>query len=141
MANAPLFAGLVVDESDRAVETALVGSEPCYVVDDDGFRRHIPAEQIDRQVLKKMGELIEGHEDILGEQTAKMLGQDDIFSRAMIQNQLENIEEQFETILKSGIPEEGRSYMGMMGFKIVINVHGEVVRLDQPEGLPDDEED
>lgn len=141
MANAPLFAGLVVDESDRAVETALVGSEPCYVVDDDGFRRHIPAEQIDRQVLKKMGELIEGHEDILGEQTAKMLGQDDIFSRAMIQNQLENIEEQFETILKSGIPEEGRSYMGMMGFKIVINAHGEVVRLDQPEGLPDDEGD
>ena len=141
MANAPLFAGLVVDEFDRAVESALVGSEPCYVVDDDGFRRHIPAEQIDRLVLKKMGELIEGHEDILGEQTAKMLGQDDIFSRAMIQNQIENIEEQFETILKSGIPEEGRSYMGMMGFKIVINVHGEVVRLDQPEGPPGDERD
>jgi len=141
MANAPLFAGLVVDEFDRAVESALVGSEPCYVVDDDGFRRHIPAEQIDRQVLKKMGELIEGHEDILGDQTAKMLGQDDIFSRAMIQNQLENIEEQFETILKSGIPEEGRSYMGMMGFKIVINVHGEVVRLDQPEGPSGDEGD
>jgi hypothetical protein len=141
MANAPLFAGLVVDEFDRAVESALVGSEPCYVVDDDGFRRHIPAEQIDRQVLKKMGELIEGHENILGEQTAKMLGQDDIFSRAMIQNQLENIEEQFEIILKSGIPEDGRSYMGMMGFKIVINVHGEVVRLDQPEGSPGDEGD
>lgn len=139
MANAPLFAGLVVDEFDRAVESAMVGSEACYVVDDNGFRRHIPAEQIDRQVLAKMGELIEGHEDILGEQTAKMLGQDDIFSRAMIQQQLENIEEQFETILKTGIPEEGRSYMGMMGFKIIINVHGEVLRIDQPSGLPEDE--
>ena len=115
MAKAPLFAGLVIDEFDRVVESATVGSEPCYVIDDDGFRRHIPAEEIDRQVLAKMGELIEGNEDLLGEQTAKMMGQDDIFSRAMIQKQLENIEEQFETILKSGIPEEGRSYMGMMG--------------------------
>ena len=139
MAKEPLFLGLVVDEFDRPVESAFIGSEPCYVVDDDGFLRHIPSEQIDRQVLAKMGELIQGHEDILGEQTAKMLGQDDIFSRAMIQKQLENIEEQFEAILKSGIPEEGRSYMGMMGFKIVIDVHGEVLRLDQPSGLPEDE--
>ena len=139
MSKAPLFAGLVIDEFDRAVETALVGNEHCYVVDDDGFRRHIPAEDIDRQVLAKMGDLIEGHEDILGEQTAKMLGQDDIFSRAMIQQQLENIEEQFEKIMESGIPEEGRSYMGMMGFKITINVNGEVIRLDQPSGLPEDE--
>ena len=139
MSKTPLFAGLIVDEFDRPVDSAYVGAEPCYVVDDDGFHRHIPAEKIDRQVLAKMGELIEGHEDILGEQTAKMMGTDDIFSRAMIQQQLENIEEQFETILKTGIPEEGRSYMGMMGFKIIINIHGEVLRLDQPNGLPEDE--
>ena len=139
MTKEPLFAGLVVDESDRAVESAMVGSEPCYVVDDNGFRRHIPAEQIDRQILDKMREQIEGHEDILGEETAKMLGQDDIFSRAMIQKQLENIDEQFEKILGSGIPTEGRSYMGMMGFKIVINVHGEVIYFEQPSGLPDEE--
>jgi hypothetical protein len=134
MAKEPLFLGLVVDEDDRAVTSAFIGAEPCYVVNDDGFLRHIPAEEIDRQVLAKMGEMIEGHEDILGEQTAKMLGQDDIFSRAMIQKQLENIEEQFETVLQVGIPEEVRSYIGMMGFKIVINVHGEVLRLEQPAG-------
>ncbi len=139
MSKAPLFAGLVIDEFDRAVETTYIGSEACYIVDDDGFRRHIPAAQIDSQVLAKMGELIKGHEDILGEQTAKMMGQDDIFSRAMIQQQLENIEEQFEKIIQSGIPEEGRSYMGMMGFKVIINVHGEVLRLDQPSGLPEEE--
>ncbi len=139
MSKAPLFAGLVIDEFDRAVDTALVGNEHCYVVDDDGFHRHIPAEKIDRQVLDKMGELIKGHEDILGEQTAKMMGQDDIFSRAMIQQQLENIEEQFEKIMESGIPEGGRSYMGMMGFKVIINVHGDVIRLDQPSGLPEEE--
>ena len=139
MALEPLFAGLVVDEFDRPVTHTFVGSELCYVVDDNGFHRHIPAEQIDRQVLALMREQIEGHEDLLGEQTAKMLGQDDIFSRAMIEQQLKNIDEQFEKILNTGIPAEGRSYMGMMGFKIIVNVHGEVIRFEQPSGLPDEE--
>ena len=139
MALEPLFAGLVVDEFEQPVGHTFVGSELCYVVDDDGFRRHIPAEQIDRQVLALMREQIDGHEDLLGEQTAKMLGQDDIFSRAMIQQQLKNIDDQFEKILDTGIPAEGRSYMRMMGFKVVINVHGDVVRFEQPTGLPDDE--
>lgn len=139
MAHEPLFAGLVVDEFDRPVTHTFVGSELCYVVDDNGFQRHISSEQIDRQVLAMMREQIEGHEDLLGEQTAKMLGQDDIFSRAMIEHQLKNIDEQLEKILETGIPAEGRSYMGMMGFKIVVNVHGEVVRFEQPSGLPDDE--
>ena len=37
MPREPLFAGLVVDEYDNAVEVAYVGEEPCYVVDDRGF--------------------------------------------------------------------------------------------------------
>ncbi len=61
-----------------------------------------------------------------------MLGTDDIFSKAMLENQLKNIDQQFDAILKMGIPEESRAFMGMSGFKVVINVHGEVVRLDQP---------
>jgi len=132
MTRQPLFTGLIVDESNRPVEVAYVGGEPCYVVDDAGFRRHIPSDQVDRQVLETMRQQISGHEDTLGKAAAKMLGTEDIFSKAMIEQQLKNIDQQFETLLQMGIPEEGRAYMGMMGFKIVINVHGEVVRLDQP---------
>jgi hypothetical protein len=128
----PLFAGLVVDENDQVVETTTVGSEPMYVVNDAGFRRHIPAEYVDRQVLNFLKEQISGHEDLLTEQTAKMLGQDDIFSKAIIEKQFRNIDQQFEQLLKTGIPEEGRAYMGMMGFRIVINFHGDVIRIDQP---------
>ncbi len=127
-----LFGGLVIDENGQAVETGMVGDEAVYIVNDLGFRRHIPAEQVDRQVLKIMTEQIKGHEDLLSEQTAKMLGQEDIFTRAMIQNQLKNIDQQLDQVMRAGIPEEGRAYMGMMGFKIIINVHGEVVGLDQP---------
>jgi hypothetical protein len=127
----PLFAGLVVDEHDRAVTTAYVGSEPCYVVDDDGFRRHIPSEQVDRQVLNQIGALIQGHEDILSEQAAKMLGQDDIFSKAILESQLKNIDAQFQQLLAMGIPEEARAYLGMTGFKVIINMHGEVLEVRQ----------
>jgi hypothetical protein len=132
MPRQPVFSGLVVDESDRPAGTAYVGEEPCYVVNDSGFLRHIPSEQVDRQVLELMRRQINGNEDMLSEQAAKLLGTDDIFSKAMLQNQLKNIDQQFETLLQVGIPEESRAFMGMSGFKVVINVHGEVIRLDQP---------
>jgi predicted nucleic acid-binding Zn ribbon protein len=140
MSRQPLFAGLVVDEQDQPVETTYVGDEPMYVVNDQGFRRHIPSEQVDRQVLNLMRDQLRGNEDIIGEQAAKMLGQEDLFSRAIIQNQIKNIDKQLDQILETGIPESGRAYMGMMGFRVVINVHGEVVRVNQP-GMIDDEGD
>jgi hypothetical protein len=132
MARKAIFAGLIVDENENPVEVTYIGEESMYVVNDAGFRRHIPSETVDWQVLNMMKEQIKGNEDIIGEQTAKMLGQDDLFSRAIIQNQIKQIDQQFEQLMQTGIPDEGRAYMGMMGFKIVINLHGEVIRLDQP---------
>ena len=140
MPNQPLFAGLVVDEYDQPVTTTTVGEESFYVVNDAGFHRHVPAEDVDRQVLELMRGQIQGNEEVLGEQTAKMIGQDDIFSVALIMNQLKNLDKQFDQILKAGIPDEGRSYLGMMGFKIVIDIHGEVVRFDQPSAAADEGE-
>jgi hypothetical protein len=138
MPNQPLFAGLVFDESGSPAETTFVGGEPCYVVNDLGFRRHIPSEQVDRQVLQTMAQQVKGNENEISEQTAKMLGQEDIFSKAIIQNQIKNIDQQLENLLNTGIPEEGRAYMGMMGFRITINVHGEVVNLEQPGRIADE---
>lgn len=136
----PVFRGLIFDEQDNPVDVAYVGEEPCYVVNDAGFHRHIPSEQVDRQVLDAMRKLIEGQEGIIGAQAARMLGQDDIFSVAMIASQLKNIDQQFENLLQTGIPEEGRAYMGMMGFRITISIHGEVLNIEQPGmAAPDDE--
>jgi len=132
MPRQPLFAGLVFDELDRPAETAHVGDEPCYVVDDDGFRRHIPSEQVDRAVLSQIAELMKGSEDLISEQTAKMLGQEDVFTKAAIEQQLKNIDKQFDQLMQTGIPEDMRAYMGMTGFKIIINVHGEVLKVEQP---------
>ena len=141
MTRQAMFAGLIVDEQDQPVEVRYVGEEPCYAVNDGGFLRHIPSEQVDRQVLTALSESIHGHEDLISEETAKMLGQEDIFSVAMIANQLKNIDQQFDNLLDTGIPEEVRAYMGMMGFKVRINIHGEVLEVVQPGTVdPDSEE-
>ena len=140
MTKEPLFKGLVFDENDHVVDVSYIGSDPCYIVDDSGFLRHIPSEEVDRQVLNMMQEQISGNEDLLADQTAKMLGEEDIFTRALINNQLKQIGQQFEQLFQTGIPEEGRAYMGMLGFKVIINHHGEVVNVIQPSrAAPEDE--
>jgi hypothetical protein len=140
MAKQALFSGLLVDEYDQPVDTTKVGEESFYVVNDAGFLRHVPSEQVDRQVLGRMGEMLEGHEEELSEQAAKMMGQDDIFTRAAIEKQLENLDEQFNKVLETGLPESSRAYLGMSGFKVRINLHGEVLDVQQPGMIaPDDE--
>ena len=140
MPQQPLFDGLIFDESDRQVETTLVGDEPCYVVDDHGFLLHIPSQKIDRQVLAFFADQIKGHEDLLSEQAAKMLGQEDIFTKAALENQFKNIDQQMENLFQAGIPEDARMFLGMSGLKIVIDHHGDVVRIDQP-AAPDTGDD
>ncbi len=140
MSRSPLFAGLVVDEEDRAVEVAYVGDEPCYVVDDAGFRRHIPSEQVDRRVLQEMFALVEGHEDVLSEQAAQWLGQTDPFSKAALEMQFKNLEERIDDVLAAGIPEEHRAYMGMLGFRIRIDVHGDILEIHWPGMEPPEDE-
>jgi hypothetical protein len=82
-----------------------------------------------------MQDQIEGNEDILTEKAAEMLGQDDIFTVAAIQNQLKNMDAQFDQLAQIGIPEESRLYMGMIGFRIIISIHGDVLEVIQPGAL------
>jgi hypothetical protein len=132
MANKALFEGLVVDEFDRLLATTFVGQDPCYVIDDNGFKNHILSELVDRQVLDQMLQAMDGHEEIISQQAAKMIGQDDLFTHAMILNQLKQMDKQFDQLLQTGIPEETRAYLGLMGFKVIVNIHGDVLEVNQP---------
>jgi len=140
MTNKAVFEGLVFDENDNILNISYVGGEPCYVINDSDFMRHIPAQQVDTQVLDVMREQIIENKEVISEQTAKMIGQDDIFTHAIINNQLENIDDQMNHLKEQGMPESGRTYLGMLGFKIVVNYHGEVVRVDQPAAQVDEDE-
>jgi hypothetical protein len=139
MTKKALFAGLISDQYERPVPSSYVGEDAVYVVDDDGFQRHIDSEFVDRQVLNQLREAIQGHEEIITEGTMKMLGQDDIFTKAMIESSLENIGDQFDVLLASGLPEEARAWLGMSGFRVVIDEHGQVLSVEQPSASEDGE--
>jgi hypothetical protein len=136
MANRALFAGLVYDEWDRPVQTALIGNEASYVIDDDGFLRHIDSEEIDRQVLSMFLSQLEDNREMAVEQMLNMMGKDDLFTKAAIDAQLNNVD--MDQIIAQGIPGQARDMLGMFGFRIKINVHGEIIAIDQP-SVPDEE--
>ena len=136
-----LFEGLVFDTSEQPLAVTWVGDDPSYVLDDGGFLRHIPAAEVDQQVWEAITSGISGNEDFLSEQTAKMLGQEDIFSIAVIRQQLENSREQFDQLRNTGLPQDMRSYLGMTGFKIVVDIHGDVIEIKQPEVTPPEDEE
>lgn len=140
MASKALFAGLISDQYERPVPVSYVGEDAVYVIDDDGFQRHIDSEFVDRQVLNQLRQAIQGHEEIITEGTMKMLGQEDIFTKAMIESSLENIGDQFDALLASGLPDEARAWLGMSGFRVVVDEHGEVLSVEQP-GTTDEGED
>ncbi len=124
----------MIDEVGAPVEVTQIGDEAFYVINDDGFLRHVESEKVDRQVLEQMRELIQGHEDLISQGTMKMIGQEDIFTKAMIESSLRDLDAQFDRLITAGLPEEGRAWLGMLGFQVVVNVHGDVVRVEQPSG-------
>jgi len=128
-ARTALFAGLVEDDSGKPVDVALVGGVPCYVVDDDGFRVHVSSEPIDRHVIETLRDMFLQHREIATEAMLQMLGKDDLFTKAMIDASIEHMDE----VLDRGLPDDARTWLGMLGFRVIINAHGEVVRLDMPE--------
>lgn len=136
MARQAFFDGLVYDEDEKLVATKLVGDDAFYVIDDDGFLRHVESEQVDRQVLQIFLDQLAENKDVAVSEAMRLMGKDDIFTKAALDAQMRNVDAQ--QIIEQGMPEQARNMLGMLGFRIVINVHGEVVRMDQPT-VPDDD--
>src|SRR5690606_41780296 len=121
MAQQTMFAGLIFDEIDNPVATAVVGGEAQYVVDDDGFLRHIDAEFVDRQILSFFLEQLSENKDMAVQQAMEMIGQDDLLTKAAIDDSLKNISA--DQIIAQGVPAQARDMLAMFGFRVVINIH------------------
>jgi hypothetical protein len=130
-----LFTGLVYDEDGQPVETTFVGTEPHYVILDGDFKRHVAAIEVDRQVINFLQEQAEANKDMVTQGMMGMLGKDDLFTKAMIDSSLTHM----DRVMEQGLPEDARTMLGMLGFKIIVNLHGEVVNLEMPgQGLDED---
>ena len=140
MSKHTLFQGLIVNEANEPAEVRHIGEEAHYVINDAGFKRHVAAEVIDRAVLRDLRAQITQHQELVSDNALKMLGQDDLFTKAMIDSSLKNIDSHMDQLMQQGLPSGARQWLGMLGFRIVVNHHGDVLKLDQP-GIvaPDDE--
>jgi hypothetical protein len=135
MSSQALFEGLVYDEQENLLSTSRIGGEAFYIVDDVGFLRHVNAEEVDRQVLGFFLQQLEDNKEIAIEQALSMLGKDDLFTKAAVDAQLRNVD--MEQIIAQGIPLQARDMLAMLGFRISINLHGEVTGINQP-SLPEE---
>jgi hypothetical protein len=135
MGSKAVFEGLVFDESGRTLDVTTLGGEAQYVIDDDGFLRHIDAASVDRQVLAVIQEQINTNKDIVEEGMMRMLDNYDLFTKAAIDVSIKKMDQ----VLERGIPDDARMWLGMMGFRVVVNVHGDVTKFDMPTTAIEDE--
>ena len=116
MARNALFSGLVYDEREMPVEVNFVGTDAFYIVDDNGFLRHIDAETVDRQVLAIFIQQLQENKDLAVEQALKMIGKDDLFTKAAIDASMRNID--MDQIIAQGIPEQARTMMDLPNLRV-----------------------
>lgn len=132
------FAGLVETEDGAAVGVATVGGEDFYVIDDQGFKRHVEAGAIDKVVLAQFLEQVQEHRDEASQAMMKMMGSEDLFTKAAVESTLKNVN--VEQVMGQQLPPDARQWLGMLGFRIVVNYRGEIVRVDMPAAPEADDE-
>jgi hypothetical protein len=129
-----IFAGLISNEQGEPVDVKYLGDEPFYVIPDGDFRRHIEAAKVDDAVIALLHGQIDGMEDLIVDGVLQFLGKEDLFTKAQIDMALKNFEEGF----RAADPEQWKPWLGMMGFKIIIDVHGQVIEVISPHQEIDD---
>lgn len=131
-AREPFFAGLVYNEEGLPAQTAYVGADACYAIPDGDFLRHVDAAEVDRQVLARIKEYMLSIKDLVIDQVIELVGSDDPFTRAAIEMNLQNLEQILDMPPEEANIAELRTWLWMTGFRVVVDVHGEVVHVEMP---------
>jgi hypothetical protein len=128
VARRALFADLVFNEEGLPVKEVSVGGVPHYAVPDGDFLRHVEAKYLDRQVVALIQERILAVRDAVTEGVMHMLGQDDLFTQASVEHAIEHLDRILEP---GGVDvDELRTALWMTGFRVTVDVHGDVTQLE-----------
>src|SRR5512142_2616291 len=112
------FEDLVFTEDGQPVSVTYVGTEAYYVIDDQGFRRHVEARPVDQAVLAEFKTQLDANRDEATRLMLAQLGQEDLFTKAMVDSTLRNLD--LSQVLDQGLPPQAREWLGMLGFRIVL---------------------
>jgi hypothetical protein len=124
-----LFPGLVYSEGGEAAKVTYIGKVAHYAIPDRGFWRHVAAYDVDRVVIAELKERIGAVQDELMPAILQMLGKEDLFTKAAIAASIRHLEEG----MRSSNSEEWIPSLQMLGFRIVVDVHGQVVEIVYPQ--------
>jgi len=123
-----LFAGLVYNEAGQPAEVAYIGGVAHYAIPDDGFRRHVEASRIDDAVIAQIkAQIVSNQEDVV-RGMMQMMGKDDLFTKAAIDASIRNMEEN----IRQSDASQWLPWLRLMGFRVVVNVHGDLVEVIYP---------
>jgi hypothetical protein len=130
MSKQALFTDLIFNEEGEPVKLIYIGGVPYYGVPDGDFLRHVEAEYVDRQVVAALKERILPMKDVIIEGMIHMLGQENLFTRPAIEQAIENMDRIFE--IENVDVNELRTALWMTGFRVTVDVHGDVVHVETP---------
>ena len=129
-----LFPGLVFNEKGERAEVVYVGGCAHYAIADGGFLRHVEASHVDDAVIAEVKEQIVSMQDQVVIGILEMLGRDDLLTKAAIDASIRNLEKG----MREADPEQWVPALRLFGFRVVVDVHGDVVEIMYPQ-TPADE--
>jgi hypothetical protein len=132
------FEGLIETEDGAPVSVTTVGQTDYYVIDDAGFKRHVDAADVDRVVLGQFLEQMQEHRDEASQAMMKMMGSEDLFTKAAVDSTLKNVN--VDQMLGQRLPPDAQQWLSMLGLRVILDYHGEVLRVDMP-SAPESDED
>ena len=130
-----LFRGLVYNEQGEPAEVAYIGGVAHYAIPDDGFLRHVEAYKVDDAVIDHLQAQVSAVQNEVVQGILQLLGKRDIFTKAALDASLRNLGQQ----LRESNPEQWTPWLRLMGFRVVVDVHGEVIEIIYPQ-QPGEEE-
>jgi hypothetical protein len=57
----------------------------------------------------------------------------------MIDASIQDLDKRMGELVQHGLPEEMRAWLGMLGFRVIVDVHGDVIELDAPSMVDEDD--
>lgn len=123
-----LFEGVIYNEEGEPAEVAYIGGIPHYAINDAGFRRHVEAYRVDNAILAALQAQLASMQDEVVRGMMQMLGKDDLFTKAALDASIRHFD---QTVRQSGST-QWVPWLKLFGFRVVVNVHGEVVEIIYP---------
>lgn len=122
------FAGLVHSTQDKPVPVKRIGPNDFYVVTEDGFDWHIEADKVDAAVWKQLKEQFQQLKGGILPDVLDAMGQGDPFTVAAYEAAIDNLGNAENMFI---LPEH-RDILALVGFRIIIDYHGDVWEIQMP---------